>query len=443
MAIYDPNNDPATVQTTVGYPSTHDMGTDFCFTGEEKQALKKLAAQVAEIAARPEMKQKAALWTKHNDLKTDTPVVFIDPEQGWNELVKPEGLVCKDPLARAWEMGFRKQIYWADVLKDDRVVQNYFDVPYSYTNTGWGFEEYRTGESTGSDYQNAYHIEAALDDFEEDFGKLHYPEITIVQDESDRMMEMAHELFAGVLKIRRKQTWWWTLGLGWDYAFLRGMENYMCDYLVEPEWARKLLDFLCTGKLKMIEYLEANNLLASNAGNTYVGSGGFGFTEELPSEEENTEHVKLSGMWGFCDAQESARMDPDFYGEYLLPLHKKILGKFGLTCYGCCEAFDNRWHYVRELPNLRRVSVSAWADWSAVPEKLGKDYIASVKPNPATLAFSEIDEDAVRKDCRDAVEKTKGGICEFIMKDNHTLGGNPQNARRWVEIMREEIDKGY
>jgi len=27
------------------------------------------------------------------------------------------------------------------------------------------------------------------------------------------------------------------------------------------------------------------------------------------------------------------------------------------------------------------------------------------------------------------------------MKDNHTLGGNPKNITRWVEIMREEIDK--
>ena len=27
------------------------------------------------------------------------------------------------------------------------------------------------------------------------------------------------------------------------------------------------------------------------------------------------------------------------------------------------------------------------------------------------------------------------------MKDNHTLGGNPHNAVRWVEIAREEIER--
>jgi hypothetical protein len=29
------------------------------------------------------------------------------------------------------------------------------------------------------------------------------------------------------------------------------------------------------------------------------------------------------------------------------------------------------------------------------------------------------------------------------MKDNNTLGRNPRHATRWVEIMREEIDRAY
>ena len=81
--------------------------------------------------------------------------------------------------------------------------------------------------------------------------------------------------------------------------------------------------------------------------------------------------------------------------------------------------------------------------WSTVPEYLGKNYIASVKPIPTPLASYHMNEEVVRADCRRAVEQTKGGICEFIMKDNNTLGNNPHNAVRWVEIMREEIDRVY
>lgn len=136
-------------------------------------------------------------------------------------------------------------------------------------------------------------------------------------------------------------------------------------------------------------------------------------------------------------------MNPELYGEFILPRHKKILERFALTCYGCCEPFDPRWSYVKQLPNLRRVSVSPWADWSKVPEYLGKDYIASVKPMPTPLAMPVMNEDVVRRDCRRAVEETRGGICEFIMKDNNTLGNQPKNAVRWVEIMREEIARVY
>jgi hypothetical protein len=32
-------------------------------------------------------------------------------------------------------------------------------------------------------------------------------------------------------------------------------------------------------------------------------------------------------------------------------------------------------------------------------------------------------------------------VLELIMKDNHTLGGNPQNLVEWVRIFREEIDR--
>ena len=42
-----------------------------------------------------------------------------------------------------------------------------------------------------------------------------------------------------------------------------------------------------------------------------------------------------------------------------------------------------------------------------------------------------------------AVEETYGGICEFIMKDNHTIGNNPDNLIRWTQIMREKIARKY
>lgn len=438
MALLDHKKDPASEQTAAGYPEIKAMNTSFLFTDREKEILRGLGRQVEEIANRGEMTEKAKLWTAHNDLQTDRPVVFIDPENGWNECIPGDTLACIDPLARVWEMALRKQIFWAEKMKDDKVIEPYFDVPYSYSDTGWGLELGKIGGEDGG----SYIVKQAIENYEEDFSKLHHPEYMIDWEESDRVMTLAHEVFDGILIVRRKNTWWWTLGLCWDYVNIRGMEDFMCDFLTEPEWVERVLDLLCEGKLRMLDYLEENHLLAQNTEGTYVGSGGFGFTKNIPaigSEGEVTTH----DMWGFCDSQETVSINPDLYGEFILPRHKRILERFALNCYGCCEPYNPRWKYVKQLPNLRRVSVSPWADWSTVPELLGKDYIASVKPMPTPLASFHMNEEVVRRDCRKAVEQTKGGICEFIMKDNNTLGNNPHNAIRWVEIMREEIERVY
>lgn len=438
MALIEHKKDPATEQTAAGYPEVKAMGTSFVFDDREKEVLRRLAGQVAEIAERPEMKQKKNLWTAHNDLKTEEPVVFIDPENGWNECIPAKTLECHDPMARVWEMSLRKQIFWADRMKDDKVIEPYLDVPYSYSDTGWGVKLEKIGGENGGSYV----VKQAIEDYERDFHKIHHPEYRIDWEESDRLMELAHEVFDGILHVRRKNTWWWTLGLCWDFVNIRGMEDFMCDFVSEPEWVERMLDLLCEGKLKMLDYLEENHLLAQNTEGTYVGSGGLGFTNEIPTLAEGAP-VTTKDMWGFCDSQETVSINPEWYGEFILPRHKRILERFALNCYGCCEPYNSRWKYVRQLPNLRRVSVSPWADWATVPELLGKNYIASVKPIPTPLASFHMNEDVVRGDCRKAVEQTKGGICEFIMKDNHTLGNNPDNAIRWVEIMREEIARVY
>ena len=64
-----------------------------------------------------------------------------------------------------------------------------------------------------------------------------------------------------------------------------------------------------------------------------------------------------------------------------------------------------------------------------------------MKPNPSDLAVPEMNTERVRKDMRRNLEITKDCVTEIIMKDNHTLGNNPNNAVMWVKILMEEINK--
>jgi len=74
-------------------------------------------------------------------------------------------------------------------------------------------------------------------------------------------------------------------------------------------------------------------------------------------------------------------------------------------------------------------------------ENLQDNYIFSMKPNPTDLAVPLMDKESVRKKISNALKITEGCILEIIMKDNHTLGNNPDNLVNWVKIVREEIEK--
>lgn len=429
--------DPAKEHLATGFPAIKALGSALIFESDEIKRLRALGSRVAEIAALPVQKKKAQLWTAHNDLKTDQPMVFIDPENGWNELITGEDLKCRDNMARVWEMYLLKQIYWHEKLKDDKVIEPYFDVHYSFSDNGWGLElKKEGGENAG-----AYKIVAPLKDYEKDFPKLHYPEIEIDWEESERVLALAHEVFDGILKVRRRPVWWWSMGMTVDFIMLRGLENFLCDFILEPEYMHKMMRLMTDGIMAKLDRFEKENLLALNTEGAYVGSGGFGYTNELPDWSNAPETITTKDMWGFEESQETSTVSAEMYGEFIFPYHKEIAARFGLNCFGCCESTTTRWEYVKQIPNLRRVSISAWAEWEKVPEYLGDQYIASFKPIPSPLAMPEMDEDEVRKTIQKALAYSKNCVPELIMKDNNTLGGNPRNASRWVEICREEIDR--
>jgi hypothetical protein len=60
---------------------------------------------------------------------------------------------------------------------------------------------------------------------------------------------------------------------------------------------------------------------------------------------------------------------------------------------------------------------------------------------PTDIAVPKIDEDVVRKRIRNVLNIAKGCVIEIIMKDNNTIGKNPNNVIRWTQIAREEVER--
>lgn len=423
-------------QTAAGKVHTGLKLEDVKASKKEKALLQALAKKVARLASQPKMEEKRKLWKKHNMLQRTRPVIFCDPENGWNEIITEDQLECEGKVTRRWEMDLKKEVFWGEKMGDDKPVEPYFDIPYTVSPDDWGIQaEYHQTSRFGS-----YVWDPPIKNYKTDLQKLHSPKINIDWETTNRCLELAKDIFGDILTVRLKGTWWWSLGLTLPAVTFRGLDNLMYDFVDHPDELKQLLSFISEGQLRKLEYLERNDLLSLNNNGTYVGSGGFGYTEELP-QEDFTGHVRTVDMWGFTESQETVNVSPDMYEEFIFPYEKPIMDRFGLTCYGCCEPLHPRWHVVKNHHNLRRVSCSPWVDIEKMASYLEDKYIFSMKPSPSVLAKPVIDKESIRKDLREALEVTKDCVVEVIMKDNHTIGGNPANVIEWCKIAREEAER--
>ncbi|MHC4437030.1 MAG: hypothetical protein ACYS3S_06705 [Planctomycetota bacterium] len=434
MQCYGGGKSTGLDQTASGVITTGFVLEQMQVSEADKAILRQLADEVAEIAHSDEMARKCRKWHRLNTLKAKERVIFCDPENGWNEVITEAQMACTGALARRWEMNLRKDIFWGRVMGDDKPVTDFFDVPYTAAPDDWGISaKFKKTQELGSTVW-----ESPLNDYAKDLPRIIAPIPKIDWKTTEACLDTAKDVFGGILNVRLKGTWWWTLGLTMPAVFLRGIEQMMFDFTDRPDEFRELMQKLSDGTLKKLDYLENNNLLRSNTDATYVGSGGYGLTDELqyPSGQ-----IRCSDMWGFAESQETVSVSPGMYAEFVFPYEKPILDRFGLNCYGCCEPLDKRWDVVKQHKNLRRVSCSPWADYEKMAESLTDKYIFSMKVSPSDIAVGDPDWERIRSELRRNLEITKDCTMEIIMKDNHTIANRPENLTKWCRIAREEIQR--
>ena len=211
----------------------------------------------------------------------------------------------------------------------------------------------------------------------------------------------------------------------------------------DPEIVHAGMRRLQQGRLSFIESLESQGILCLNNANEYVGSGGFGFSDQLPSEGFSGT-VRIRDMWGFCEAQTMSEVSPAMHEEFVLEYQLPILEKFGLNCYGCCEPLHLKLDMLlSRVPRLRRVSISPWADKRISAEKLQRKAIFSWKPNPAALAAVTSTPTGCT-DIRETVDiasraRLRAG---YDHQDTHTCNHEPRRFDEWCKIAKEEALRG-
>jgi hypothetical protein len=306
-------------------------------------------------------------------------------------------------------------------------------------HTGWGLEPQYTpsGEEAG-----AWAFDPVIND-PADLKKLEFPEIIYDEEATRRTLEEAQDIFGDILDVRLKGVTRVSFHLTSLYCRLRGLEQVMLDMYLNPGMLHDAMAFLEEGHRGLVRQYQEMNLLSLNNDKTYHSSGGVGYSEELPQPGYDPDNVRPCDIWASAESQEMAQVSPELHNGFVLQYEKRLLEPFGLNGYGCCEALDKKLDYVFSIPNMRRISISPWADVDVCAERLNGSYIFSWKPNPAHLV-GNFSEEQIRGYIQHTLDVTKANGCvtEMVLKDTHTCENQPARFTRWTDIAREVVE-GY
>ena len=148
-------------------------------------------------------------------------------------------------------------------------------------------------------------------------------------------------------------------------------------------------------------------------------------------------------MWGGAESQETVGVSPAIFHEFCFPYYRDICEPMGLLYWGCCEPAHPFWEDIRQLPHLKKVSISRWCDERFMGEAMrGTELVFSRKPNPRFLGVDvALDEEAWAAHIHETLEAARGVFVEFIVRDVYTVHGDLGKPHRAVEIARCEIDR--
>ena len=212
----------------------------------------------------------------------------------------------------------------------------------------------------------------------------------------------------------------------------------MLDMVERPELVHAGVERMVDAWMMELDQFESQNLLSLDANNTRIGSGGYGYTDELcRARRYDPDCVRPHDMWGCSNAQIFSEVSPQMHWEFAVEHDLRWLARWGLTYYGCCEPLDRKIEVIRRIPNLRKISVSPWADTASVVEQVGSDYVLSRKPNPDVFADDAWNLDLARQQLVDFLDASRGCHGELIMKDISTVRYQPQRLWEWAAMAME------
>lgn len=417
---------------------------------KDKEVLKDLALQYAEIAALPIQKDTRRAWNMLHRLKPERPMFMID-ELSWNEMNVNDELTlrCEHTFYKEIELNLRRQLYRWNHFRDDFVYESIIYIPKiihgtiipisgmyeGYVELDFGIRVEEETRQYETDNLIAAHSYKDQLQEEKDLAKIYAPMISLNVEETNLRESMAHDALDGILEVCMDGNIPWFSP--WDYLTQwRKMDNLLFDIVDKPDLVHKTIDHLTNVYLEILDQLEEKGLLGHPQQTVHCCGA---WTDLLPAEGYDPKKPRAKDVWTFGSAQLMYMVSPEVHNKLEVDYAKKWYARFGLGYYGCCEPLEDRLDYIKTIPNIRKISVSAWVkDYERFAEELEGKYVFSNKPTPARLVDAGWYPSEIEKELRERLAISEKYNCpsEFTLKDISTVNHHPERVWQWAEIMR-------
>lgn len=411
-------------------------------SAKDRRVLRRLAERYSEIAHLDVQRQRLDRYARSNAMEAVRPLVLID-EVPWGE-IRDQALanVC-DPELEWLESRLRQTLFQWDHFQVDLAVPPVFRVAKRsrlLRDIGIQVRDRQIKGDTGA-YISAHAYEDQLRT-EDDLARLREPEIAYDHAASEEALAAAREVFAGLMGVELAGCG--ALGYNiWDeIAVFRGAENLLMDLAARPEFmhkiARRFMEIARSG----FRQLEEQELLDPHPVLLHCTPA---CAQELPAADF-AGRVRPRDSWGRCSAQIFSAVSPGMHDEFDLAYNEELFRDCGLLYYGCCEPLDGKIDILRRrFKNLRKISITPWADPRRAAESIGPDFVMAAKPNPAFVATPRFNPAPVEQEIARYCEacKENGTTLEFVLKDISTIANNPGTLTSWAATVNAVIDRHY
>lgn len=401
---------------------------------KDRLILREIAKRHLEQANSPKNDEILKKWNALAKGKRETPTVRLLYSNFQHEVIDSR-LRCEGKLARQVETDLLYPLVGRELFDDDTPISPTCDIQWDTWVTPFGIQP----KFTKARNSIGFHIDPVIEDLGEELDKFRGGNFGVDRKKTQEKIRLMQDLVGDILTVRMTMP---SLcgALTNPLVHLTGMENYYLAMYDYPDELHEVMNMGTTVYEEYFDFLEREGLLLPTCGISPLAQESFAFNNELPMENV----TETRQCWGFLESQETTAVSPETFGEFVYPYQDRLVKRFGLLSYGCCERVDTIWpEYLSKWKNLRKLSVSPFNNEEQIGEYLrGTNVIYYSKPRAEFVTNpGPMDEVALRKYFKGVCEAASGCLFEMAQREVGTIYGNYERGRRYVQIARECIEK--